>query len=164
MFCVVVRTREACMLSMSSKPVSTALATIAMLYLVQPSMAEERTGETQFALSRKNAPARSVGDPNAGGTDLTDAGNSSQGTSSSLPPPPSQNVDMTWDGDRLRPNDPRRKFSSYARSRTALTAFEIRPFERSSAGGYRGCFLVPDGASLNVYGYGWDTRRVEVCN
>jgi hypothetical protein len=62
-----------------------------------------------------------------------------------LPPSPAQNGGMTWDGDRLRPNNYRISHPMYPRPRTALTPFDVHPFSRTLAyDGYydRGCCLV----------------------
>jgi hypothetical protein len=50
-----------------------------------------------------------------------------------LPPPPAQNSNMTWDGDRLKPNDYRIAHPMYPRPRTALTRFDVNPFRASQA-------------------------------
>jgi hypothetical protein len=146
---------------------------LTLLSLVQPCLAQQSERSeplAETALSRKRAltPVRSPGDAKAGTAVSTDANNPSQGGATSLPAPPSQNVNMTWDGDRSRPNDRRRKFSFYPRLRTALTRFDVAPFENppmpAAFGGYGGCYLVPAGTYRNIYSYGWDTLRTEVCD
>jgi hypothetical protein len=61
-----------------------------------------------------------------------------------LPAAPAQNSNMTWDGDRLRPNNYRITHRVYSRARTALTPFDVHPFSGTYAfyGYYDNCCLV----------------------
>jgi hypothetical protein len=58
--------------------------------------------------------------PGGGGTTRT--------TRPELSPPPFENSDMTWDGNRLRLNDRSQSHPVYQRPRTALTPFDVNPF------------------------------------
>lgn len=57
-----------------------------------------------------------------------------------LPPAPAENSNMTWDGNRLRPNDRRQSHPVYPRSRTALTPFDVHPFAGTFRYGYDGYY------------------------
>lgn len=78
-----------------------------------------------------------------------------------LPPSPAQNSNITWDGDRLRPNDYRIGHPMYPSPKTALTQFDIKPFRvPQTPYGYGGCYLVRQRVMTH---YGWRVQRVEVC-
>jgi len=146
---------------------------LALLAIAQPCVAQQSERDDvpdRSAGSRKRMlPADPSGDSKAGVSASSDSRKPPlHGSPVVLPPSPSLNVDMTWDGGELRPIGRGRKFQFYSRPRVALTSFDVVPFESRpmyrSPGGYRECFLVPQGVSIEIYGYGWQTRRVEVCD
>ena len=151
---------------MLGKSFAASSAVLTLFAIVQPCLAQQGGHDE---LSGESGGGQKTNPPAVPGTGETRPGAASgTKTPGVLPPAPSQNPDMTWDGNRLRPNDRRRKFEFYPRPRTAFTKFDVSPFEGrptlGAFGAYGGCFLVPQGTYFNFYGYGWDTRRVEVCN
>ena len=131
-------------------------------------------GEPSGGAARSGGPANSgtavgtgapgpAGPPTSGGVTVT-----APAARPVLPPAPAQNSNMTWDGDRLRPNDYRIAHPIYPRPRTALTPFDVNPFRAPQAPyaygvanyEYGGCYLVRQRVMTQ---YGWRVQRFEVC-
>lgn len=67
--------------------------------------------------------------------------------------PPAVNDNLTWDSGRQRPNNTRQAYRIYPRPKSALTSFEVRPFD----GFAKECYFA-DRGSMNPVG-----RRSYIC-